>query len=155
MRCGCNPADIGILGVGVETTFLRGALDRLGIEPEYEQRHEYKNAVNIFELTEFTPAHRESLARLAESVFTEAVEDIAAGRRMESEEVRRLVDTGPRTAAEAREARLIDQLGYRDQIYEAMRSRVADNAELLFADRWHRRRRPSVPARREGHVAFG
>jgi hypothetical protein len=81
MRCGCNPADIGILGVGVETTFLRGALDRLGIEPEYEQRHEYKNAVNIFELTEFTPAHRESLARLAESVFTEAVEDIAAGRR--------------------------------------------------------------------------
>jgi protease IV len=56
--------NIGILGVGVETTFLRGALDRLGIEPEYEQRHEYKNAVNIFERTEFTPAHRESLARL-------------------------------------------------------------------------------------------
>jgi protease IV len=73
---------------------------------------------------------------------------------MESEEVRRLVDTGPRTAAEARDARLIDQLGYRDQIYEAMPSRVADNAELLFTDRWHRRRRPSVPARRKGHVAL-
>jgi len=146
--------NIGILGVGVETTFLRGALDRLGIEPEYEQRHEYKNAVNIFQRTEFTPAHRESLTRLAESVFTKAVEDIAAGRRIESEEVRRLVDTGPRTAAEARDVRLIDQLGYRDQIYKAMRSRVAENAELLFADRWRRPRRPSVPARRKGHVAL-
>src|SRR5215203_3987817 len=146
--------NIGILGVGVETTFLRGALDRLGIEPEYEQRHEYKNAVNIFQRTEFTPAHRESLTRLAESVFTKAVEDIAAGRRIESEEVRRLVDTGPRTAAEARNARLIDELGYRDQIYAAMRSRVAENAELLFADRWRRPRRPSAPASRKGHVAL-
>ena len=63
--------NIGILGVGVEATFLRGALDRLGIEPELEQRHEYKNAADIFMRTEFTPAHRESLARLAESVFTE------------------------------------------------------------------------------------
>src|SRR5215216_3896305 len=142
-----------MLGVGVETTFLRGALDRLGIEPKLEQRHEYKNAANIFERTEFTPAHRESLTRLAESVFTGAVEDIAAGRRMESDEVRRLIDTGPRTASEARDARLIDELGYRDQIYAAMRSRVAENAELLFADRW-RRRRPSVPARRKGHVAL-
>ena len=46
--------NIGILGVGVEATFLRGALDRLGIEPELEQRHEYKNAADIFMRTEFT-----------------------------------------------------------------------------------------------------
>ena len=146
--------NIGMLGVGVETTFLRGALDRLGIEPQLEQRHEYKNAADRFMRTDFTPAHRESLTRLAESVFTGAVEEIAAGRRMEADEVRRLIDTGPRTAAEARDARLIDELGYRDQVYAAMRSRVADDAELLFADRWRRRRRPSLPARRKGHVAL-
>src|SRR5215216_2792998 len=127
-----------MLGVGVETTFLRGALDRLGIEPQLEQRHEYKNAADRFMRTDFTPAHRESLTRLAESVFTGAVEDIAAGRRMEADEIRRL----------------IDELGYRDQIYAAMRSRVADDAELLFADRWRRRRRPTLPARRKGHVAL-
>ena len=146
--------NIGMLGVGVETTFLRGALDRLGIEPQLEQRHEYKNAVDALTRTEFTPAHRESLTRLAESVFTEAVQDIAAGRRMEPDQVRRLIDTGPRTASEARDAGLIDELGYRDQIYAAMRSRVAEDAELLFADRWRRPRRPSVPARRKGHVAL-
>ena len=32
------------MGVGGETTFLRGALDKLGVEPQLEQRYEYKNA---------------------------------------------------------------------------------------------------------------
>jgi protease-4 len=30
---------LGLLGVGLETTFVRGALDRLGIEPQFEQRY--------------------------------------------------------------------------------------------------------------------
>jgi protease-4 len=35
-----------------------------------------------------------------------------------------------------------------------MRSRVGNEAKLLFADRWRPRRRPHVPARRTGHVAL-
>ena len=147
---------IGMLGVGVETTFFRGALDRLGIEPQLEQRYEYKNAADTLTRTEFTPAHRESLTRLAESVFSEAVQDIAAGRGMDATQVRGLIDTGPRTASDARAVGLIDELGYRDQIYQAIRSRVDDGAgaDLLFADRWRPRRRPSLPARRKQHVAL-
>jgi protease-4 len=145
---------IGLLGVGVETTFLRGALDRLGVEPQLEQRYEYKNAADRVLRSEFTAAHRESLERLAESIFTQAVEMIASGRGLNALRVRELVDTGPRTASEARAAGLIDQLGYRDQAYEALRSRVADGAELLFADRWRPRHQPAWPARRRGHVAL-
>jgi protease-4 len=145
---------LGLLGVGVETTFVRGALDHLGIEPELEQRHEFKNAADIFMRTEFTEAHRTALDRLAESIFTEAVVMIAKGRRMDTVRVRELADTGPRTAPEAREAGLVDALGYRDEAYAAMRSRVGNEAKLLFADRWRPRRRPHVPARRTGHVAL-
>ena len=145
---------LGMLGVGVQTTFLRGALDKLGVEPQLEQRHEYKNAADRVMRSEFTPAHRESLERLTGSIFDEAVSAIAAGRRMEEGRVRELVDTGPRTAAEALEARLVDRLGYRDEVYAAFRSRVGPDVELLFADRWQPRRRPSLPARRKGHVAL-
>src|SRR6476661_1943912 len=73
---------VGMLGVGLETTFLRGALDKLGIEPQLEQRYEYKNAVDRLTRTDFTPEHRESLEALADSVFTEAVTLIAAGRHL-------------------------------------------------------------------------
>ena len=73
---------------------------------------------------------------------------------MTPETVRELIDTGPRTAPQAREVGLVDSLGYRDQAYAAMRSRVGPDAELLFADRWSPPRRPHVPARRKGHVAL-
>ena len=145
---------LGLLGVGVETTFVRGALDHLGIEPQLEQRHEFKNAADRFLRTELSDAHRIALDRLAESVFTEAVAAIADGRKMESARVRELADTGPRTAPEARDAGLVDRLGYRDEVYAAMRSRVGSEAELLFADRWRPPRRPHLPARRKGYVAL-
>jgi len=145
---------LGLLGVGVETTFVRGALDHLGIEPQLEQRYEYKNAADRVMRTELTPAHRAALDRLADSIFTDAVATIATARGMDPARVRELADTGPRTAPQARDAGLVDFLGYRDQAYAAMRSRVDPDAELLFADRWHPRRRPHVPTRRKGHVAL-
>ena len=108
----------------------------------------------MFQRTELTPAHRESLERLTESIFAEAVEVAAAGRGMEVSRLRTVIDTGPHTAAEAHGAGLVDRLGYRDEVYASLRSRVADGAELLFADRWHPARRPSLPRRRKGHVAL-
>jgi protease-4 len=145
---------VGPMGVGVETTFLRGALDKLGIEPQLEQRYEYKNAADRFQQTELTPAHRESLERLTGSMFTDALTMISEGRGIETVRLREILDGGPYTAPEARESGLVDQLGYRDQVYAAARSRVDPDAELLFADRWRPRWRPSLPRRRKGHVAL-
>ena len=115
---------VGLLGVGIETPFVRGTLDRLGIEPQFEQRHEYKNAADLWLRKEFTAAHREVLERLAESVFSDAVGTIAEARGLTHDQVRELIDTGPRTASEAQAAGLVDRLGYRDQAYEAMRART-------------------------------
>jgi protease-4 len=145
---------LGLLGVGVETTFVRGALDKVGIEPQFEQRYEFKNAPDTIMRTEYTTAHRTALDRLAESIFTEGVDAIATGRGMGADQVRELADTGPRTAPEALAAGLVDALGYRDQAYAAMRSRVGVDADLLFADRWRPPRRLHLPARRKGYVAL-
>jgi protease IV len=145
---------VGLLGVGIETTFVRGTLDRLGIEPQFEQRHEYKNAADVLLRKEFTEAHREALERLAESVFSDAVETIADARGLTHDQVRELINTGPRTAPEAQAAGLVDRLGYRDQAYQAMRARADGKSELLFADRWRPRRKIAPPPHRRGHVAL-
>ena len=146
---------VGLLGVAVETTFLRGAFDKLGIEPQLEQRHEYKNAADRFMRTELTDAHREALDAVAASVFADALAIVGAGRSMTPERVRELVDSGPRTAAEAHDARLVDRLGYRDEVLAALRERVgASDAELLFADRWKPRHRFRLPARHRQHLAL-
>jgi protease-4 len=145
---------VGMLGVGVEVTFVRGALDRLGIEPQLEQRYEYKNAADRVLRKELTEAHRESLDHLADSIFTGGVTAIAVGRAMDDDRVRELVDGGPHGAKQAREAGLVDRLGYRDEAYAAMRARVGDDATLLFADRWRPSRRPHLPQRRVPHVGL-
>ena len=146
--------EIGLLGVGIETTFVRGTLDRLGIEPQFEQRYEYKNAADVLMRKEFTAAHREALERLAESVFSDAVETIADARGLTHDQVRELVNSGPRTASEAQAAGLVDRLGYRDQAYDAMRARTGGKPELLFADRWRPHRKLAPPPHRRGHVAL-
>ena len=145
---------VGLLGIGLQTTFLRGALDRLGIEPQLEQRHKYKNAADQVLRTEYTAAHRESMDRLAESIFASGCEAIAEGRRVAVKRVRELVDTGPRTAAEALAVGLVDRLGYRDEVHTAVRGRVGEEADLLFADRWRPRSKVTLPARRRSHVAL-
>jgi protease-4 len=146
--------EVGLLGVGIETTFVRGTLDRLGIEPQFEQRYEYKNAADVLMRKEFTAAHREALERLTESVFSDAVETIADARGLTSDQVRELVNTGPRTASEAQAAGLVDRLGYRDQAYDAMRTRTGGKPALLFADRWRPHRKLAPPPHRRGHVAL-
>src|SRR6188472_616087 len=145
---------VGLLGVGIETTFVRGTLDRLGVEPQFEQRYEYKNAADVLVRKEFTEAHREALERLAESVFNDAAETIANARGLSLDQVRELIDTGPRTAPEAQAAGLVDRLGYRDQAYDAIRARTGGKPELLFADRWRPHRKLAPPPHRRGHVAL-
>jgi protease-4 len=104
--------------------------------------------------TEYTPAHREALERLAESVFTDAVQTIGDARGLDHDRVRELINTGPRTAAEARDVGLVDRLGFRDQVYAEMRARTDGEPELLFADRWRPRRKIAPPPHRRGHVAL-
>lgn len=145
---------VGPLGVGVETTFLRGALDKLGVEPQFEQRHEYKNAADRIQRTELTPAHRESLERLTGSIYDEARRVVAAGRDLAPERLTEILDGGPYTAAEAHGVGLVDRLGYRDEVYASVRSRYPEQPELLFADRWRPAWRPSLPRRPAGHVAL-
>jgi protease-4 len=137
--------DLGLIGVAAETTFLRGALDKAGIEPQLEKRYEYKNAADRIMNTAYTDAHREAYDRLAGSTWETVVQAVATARKLTPEALQGLVDTGPLSAAEALEAGLVDSLGYRDEVYAEVRRRVGDAAVLRFADRWSPRR--SVPHR--------
>jgi protease-4 len=66
--------------------------------------------------------------------FGQIVRGIAAARGMEEDAVRALVDRGPFLSGEALEAKLVDGLAYRDEVYAKLRERVDDDgAELLYA----------------------
>jgi protease-4 len=122
-------------------TFLRGTLDKLGVIPRWDHRHEYKTAMNHLTETGFTPAHRESLDQVARSQFDQIVRGIAERRNIPEIDVAGLIDRGPFLAAAAQEAGLVDRLAYRDEVIAALKARVGADARLLYLSRYARRTR--------------
>jgi protease-4 len=93
-----------------------GTLDKLGVEAQFEGVGKYKTAPNQFTETGFTAPHREQMEALVSSLFEQYVQGVAEGRGLAAADVRALVDRGPFQASEAKEARLVDELLYRDQV---------------------------------------
>jgi protease-4 len=128
---------LGLLGVSASAVFLRDALDKIGVQPQISQRREYKTAANIFLQTGLTEAHREMLTALAESATSVIVSDIATDRELSEVDVRAAIEAAPLSAQQAHERRLVDRLGYREEVYAALRQRLGD-VERSFLERYAR-----------------
>jgi len=103
-------------GLHLGVTFYKGTLDKLGVEAEFTRAGKYKSAVEPLTSTEMSPAFREMLESMADSLYGDFVSSIAAARGLSEVQVRALIDDPPVTAAGAMRAGLIDGLYYRDQL---------------------------------------
>lgn len=128
--------DVGLTGLMAETPFVRGVLEKLDVVPRMGQRHEYKNFLNTFTERQYTAPHREATQRVMESQFGQIVDGIATARKLEPAAVRALVDRGPFLGPEAVEARLVDRLAYRDEVYAEVRALVGAEAKLLYLGKY-------------------
>jgi len=122
--------NVGLTGLYTEIPFFKGTLDLLGIAPEFDHREEFKTAMNSLTETAMTAPHREEVDALLASIAGQVVRGIAAGRKLTETEVRDAIDRGPLLADEARQAKLVDRLGYRDELIADARSRAGPGAEL-------------------------
>lgn len=109
---------LGLTGVHLGITLLRGGLEKLGLDPQYGQRHEFKSAADQFAATEVTPANREMMQRIANSLLEDTVARISQRRGLGVAEVWAAIDHAPLNATAALAAGLVDHLGYRDEVYD-------------------------------------
>jgi protease-4 len=128
--------DVGLTGVTIESYFLRGALDKLGVVPRMDHRYEYKTAMNTFTEKQFTAAHRESYGRVVESWTAQLTRGVAEGRRLTADQVRGLIDRGPYLGREAVDAKLVDGLAYRDEVYAKVKKRAGEGSKLLYLGKY-------------------
>src|SRR6266849_3717670 len=127
---------LGLVGLHSESTFFRGALDRLGILPSFAHREEYKSAMNSLTETAMTPPQREEIEDLLRSSSGQIVRGIASARKLSEAEVTALIDRGPYVANEAKAARLVDRIGYRDEAVTTAQKRAGSGAELVSLSRY-------------------
>lgn len=108
--------ELALHGLRTEATFLRTALDQLGIRPQFHHIAEYKSAANRFLYPTMPETQREMLTSLLESTFEEIVGAIASTRHLPVETVRQAIDLGLLTATEARERQLLDSIAFGDEL---------------------------------------
>jgi len=127
---------VGLIGLHAEMPFLRGMLDKLGIEPSFARREQYKSAVNFLTETEMTAPQREEVESLLTSMAGQIVHGIAETRHLSESEVQGLIDHGPLFADEAKTARLVDRIGYRDEAISEAHRRAGSGAEQVPLSRY-------------------
>ncbi|HWW50924.1 MAG TPA: signal peptide peptidase SppA [Verrucomicrobiae bacterium] len=115
-------APVSIRGMMAEAVFYRGTLDKLKIIPEFYHVAEYKTAYNMFTERKFTPAHREEVESVLRSIYNRYVRESAQARHMEPAKFEELVNHGPLLTSEAIEDKLVDRLGYWDQVQNYFKS---------------------------------
>jgi protease-4 len=113
--------ELNVVGLFLDASFLRGTLDKLKIEPEFEHVGAYKSAAESYTEYQHSSSARQALSSLLDDLYAQVVGDMAAGRQLEEARIRRLIDGAPYSAAEALELQLVDRLAYPDQFEEALR----------------------------------
>jgi protease-4 len=119
-------------GLNLEVTFFKGTLDKIGVEAEFARAGKYKSAIEPLTSTGMSPAFREMLESLADSLYDDFVAAVAEARKMEPARVRDLIDDPPLTAAGAARAGLVDGLLYWDQILTQL---GGESVQAIPADR--------------------
>jgi protease IV len=118
---------VGLVGFAAHALFLRGALDKAGVEAQVVARGEYKSAANLFTQDSYTDAHREADTRLVDSLHSQVWQAVAESRKLDVAEVDALADRAPLLRDDAVAGKLIDRIGFRDEAYTHI-------AELVGAD---------------------
>jgi protease-4 len=116
------PGELFINGLAADVMFFRGTLDKLGIYPDIYQIGKYKSVGDMFTQKQMTDAHREYINSLLDDLYNRYVNAIAQARHKTPEEVRTLIDNAPYNAAKAKEAGLIDESTYHDDLEKQLKS---------------------------------
>ena len=134
-------ASFQVTGLAGEDIFLKRFFDKYGVKPDFEQRYEYKNAVNGYLHDDYTAAHREGQLSWMGSVYATNLAVAAADRKGSPDALRRTLEAGPYLAEQAVQLKLVDKLGQvRDAEQELLR-RAGSGAESVELGDYGRGRR--------------
>jgi len=135
-------ASFQVTGLANEDIFFKRFFDKYGVKADYEQRYEFKNAVNGYLYDDYTPAHRAAELSWLGSVYEMGLGQAAADRKLDPAVLRRDIEAGPYLAEDALRLKLIDKVAQEHEAEQALLTRAGDDSEMVDFDDYARGRRP-------------
>ncbi|HEY5289665.1 MAG TPA: signal peptide peptidase SppA, partial [Caulobacteraceae bacterium] len=128
-----------VTGLANQDLFFKRAFDRFGVSADFQQRYEFKNAINPYLYGDYTAAHRAAELGWMTSVYETAIADVATDRMKPAEAVKALIEAGPYSAEDAMAKGLVDHVGQTKEAEGAILAKAGDGAKLVdfsdYADR--------------------
>lgn len=115
--------ELETVGLRSEATFLRDALDRIGLQLDSVAISPYKGAFDQFTRRDISPEGRQQLEWLLDSQYAILVDGMAASRRVSADHVRHMIDTAPHLDDEALAAGYVDAVLTEEDLHRRLNSR--------------------------------
>ena len=120
---------VSLSGIRAEIPFFRGTLDKIGVEPQFFARKEYKTVFESISRTEISGESREMMTSVINDLARQITGDIADDRGLEPAAARALIDQGLFTDKEALDAGLVTKLDDFEALKETVSMRLTGKAD--------------------------
>lgn len=131
-----NPEGFVMLkGFSAELQFLKGSLDKLGIEPQVFYVGDYKSATEPLRYTQMSDENREQTRDLLDGFYNEYITQVAESRGMSKDELHHIINQlKVQDAKSAKAQKVVDDTYYIDQVYADLRERLGidDDEKIQF-----------------------
>jgi protease-4 len=124
-------ASLQSVGLSNQEMFFKRAFDKYGVKADYEQRYQYKNAVNPYLYDDFTPAHREAELGWMTSIYDTELIEAATDRKLDPARLKATLEGGPYSAEDAAARGLIDRVGQEHDAEAALKSQADVGAKFV------------------------
>ena len=131
-----------LTGIYGESLYVKGLLDKIGVQGDFMHMGAYKSAAEMLTRTEPSGPAEENVNWLFDGYYESLVDMIAQSRGKTPEQVRALIDGGPYLAEEALEKGLIDAIETRDAFLAQLEE--ASEGELKVDNRYGRKKGPQI-----------
>ncbi len=129
--CMLEGGEIMLPGVGMETMFYKGLMDKVGVKADYVQIGEYKGADEEYTRTGPSDELKGELSRLTDALYEQIVEGISSSRNISRDIVKQTIDETILTGRDARNRGFIDHLVDQDGLRDLIAKKLGNEVALL------------------------
>ncbi len=123
--------EVMIPGVGIQTMYLKGLFDKLGVQADYVQIGAYKGADEEYTRTGPSKEFEGEINKLMDGLYDQVITGIATHRNLPASAVREAVDQSIMTAAEAKQRGFVDHLVDMDGLRDLMADELGTKVDVV------------------------
>ncbi|XP_020587491.1 serine protease SPPA, chloroplastic [Phalaenopsis equestris] len=142
LGCACREvytppsAYVSLFGLTVQASFLRGVLEKVGVEPQIQRIGKYKSAGDQLARKSMSKENCEMLTSLLDDIYGNWLETISSTQGKKIEEVEEFINSGVYQVERLKENGWITNTLYEDEVFSMLKDRLEQKKRksLLMVD---------------------